>query len=93
MGFPNPFGAVTNSLINSIVKKMLSSLTKGVIAIAIAALLAVAGLDINAVLQAAGVDANNQIIASVWGAIVVLLHSAVSGLKRWKDFDLSKVGK
>lgn len=93
MGFPNPFGAVTNSLINSVVKKLLSSLTKGLIAVACAALLAVAGLDVSAVLSAAGLDPNNQIIATVWGAIVALLHAAISGLKRAKDFDFSKVPK
>ena len=75
---------VMNALLKSILKKALSSLTKGGIAVVIVALTgaasAIAGFD----------TGNDQLVVWVAAGLTALVHAAISALKRFATYDATK---
>lgn len=91
MKFPNPLSPLTDLFIKNVANKFLSSLLKGIVALVLAILAAVASVDPVSILQNAGVNLPTNLVLPIWGAFLVLLKAAVSALNRAKEFDLSKV--
>jgi uncharacterized membrane protein YbhN (UPF0104 family) len=92
----NPIPTVEKALMNLVLKnvlqKYLSTLLKGLIALSVGALTLLMGFDPQTAL--AGLDpATAKITLVCWGLILVALKAAVSALNRWRNFDMSKLGK
>lgn len=85
-----PSGALMNLLFQNVAKKFLSSFLKALIAVGIAALSAVAGLDPVAIIAAAGAKLPPELVLSAWGVVVAFLTACISGLKRLATYNPAK---
>lgn len=90
----NPLSGLTDLFVQNVAKKFLSSLVKGLLALAIALLSSwaavAANLDVMAILAAHGAKLPEALVLPAWGAFLVLLKALVSAAIRAQNFDITK---
>jgi len=74
-------GNLFGKLAGGLAAKFLPSILRGLVAIAIAALSAFAGLDPVSILNGAHVGISASLILPIWGIFLTLIHSLVASLQ------------